>query len=522
MSRFFYLFTCSLLLATGWANALAQGTSTTTPAQRLQLDVVDYESDFDKDNEVNVYTNTLSFTMGNGNQKVTAGMLNEGDNLIKIHRLGSDGSNTEVVRVNMNANVTTPKTELIDVLDFYGDGSNKPSGTTTITSSTIGNFTNSTNWGTNGSNLIWQTSGYGYISGQGGLTYTVPAGYSNANFQFFFMVGSNARGGTFIYNVNDEGWYIGDDSATANGEASFILSLSSGDVVSIYGASGNSLYSSPDIKILGVFVFPDSYIPSIDVTPTISKFNSDNNTWGSATAMGSATTLTVNDEISLSGQVTDVFSVEIPNDNSHPDSYSYKADFNANVELPAAGSTGTSLNAGIDFSPLNNILVTGDGNWELMEGAGRYYTSSARTSTCVIMDSWGSVLFTLPPTFMGNQLSVTVTTCTGDNDYGAGVVYVNGIPYTFTAGESHTWTVNTGANGVIEFRAASDHYSAGISTIVITSGNPSSLNAPANNNGLIFKKNPFGRDNSKAFEPKPFTDKAKVRVNDKRSINVNK
>ena len=82
MSRFFYLFTCSLLLAMGWTNALAQGTPTVSPSQRLALSVVDNQCDFNITAEENEFTNKLRLSQpGIDNPyKLTAGMLNEGNN----------------------------------------------------------------------------------------------------------------------------------------------------------------------------------------------------------------------------------------------------------------------------------------------------------------------------------------------------------------------------------------------------------------------------------------------------------
>jgi hypothetical protein len=63
-------------------------------------------------------------------------------------------------------------------------------------------------------------------------------------------------------------------------------------------------------------------------------------------------------------------------------------------------------------------------------------------------------------------------------------MYVNGVLHTFTAGETYTWTVPVSANGTIEFNAnATDYftntYSIDFTQIVISSGNGSSMNAPA-------------------------------------------
>ena len=526
-----------LLIAVGWTNALAQQQPTQNLAERLALTLVDNVSVYDPVEQTNTYTNTLQLTQpGNDNPyKFTAGMLNNGDNIITIARQGmkdgaNEGSPVDVASINLRAEVTTPVADIVDMIDFYGDGSNIPSSERYITASELAGYgaSNPTNWGTSedGEGLVLQTSGYPYITAVDGLTFTVPDGYSNANMMIYIGVGDDAYYGYFAFQVNQNGWTV-TDQVTANDEINFVLSgVNSGDVIAFLGArstsSGYSLTASPDVSYIVIEYLPSTYIPSVELNPTLSLYNSSNNTWGTATSLGAAATYTTNDAITLTGQVADEFTVVIPADNSHPDSYSYKADIDANVVMPAPGATVSSFTAGIDFSPLNTINITGEGLWQMMEGSGRYYTSSARTSTCAILDYWGSILYTLPDTFMGNQVSVTVTSCTGDNGFGARTLYVNGVPYTFTAGESHTWTVNTGPNGAIEFKSPSDTYSVGISTIVITSGNTSSMNAPVNNNGLKLKMNRLGQEDLKTLEPKPFIDKAPVRINDVKSINLKK
>lgn len=498
MSRFFYLLTSSLLLATGWATALAQGSPTVTPAQRLNLTLVENRSTFNINAQQNEYVNTLRLSQpGNDNPyKLTAGMLNEGNNYITFTRTDDVNNATEFARINLSAVVTKPKSDLVDYVIF--DTDNPPSSNTTITASNLSSAF--PNWGTNGSNLIWQTSGYAYISGQGGLTFTVPSGYSNAVLQFVIAVGSNARGGYFAYNLNSEGWYIA-ASATANYETDFVIDgLNSGDVISFYGvnSSQSSLAASPDFEYIAVFEIPDSFIPTIEVTPTISRMDGEN--WGEATSLGTSMSYEPNDTIDLYslGYLSDQF-VESTTDNSYPNAYSYKTAFNANVVLPASGQTGTDLYATADF---NTQSITGDGTWALNE-AGLYYTDNTYTSICAIIDYYGDILFTLPDTFVGNQVTVTVTSCTGD--YGARDLYVNGMLHTFTSGTSHTWTVDVSANGTIEFKGPSDTYSVGISSIVISSGNPSSLNAPKNFGDLN------DRFNHKAGETKQFSESQKER-----------
>ena len=129
MSRLFHYLTCSLLLMTGWANALAQAAPTTSPVQRLNLELVNNQSTFVIDEENgnrNEYTNTFRLSQPT-DYKLTAGMLKQGDNFITLSRQGikdgeTIGDPTDFARINLNATITTPKTEIIDMLDFYQDG----------------------------------------------------------------------------------------------------------------------------------------------------------------------------------------------------------------------------------------------------------------------------------------------------------------------------------------------------------------------------------------------------------------
>lgn len=463
---------CGLLLAVGWTSAFAQQNQV---VQRINLSLVDNKSTYDVTQEVNNYENSLRISQSTSDYKVTAGMLNDGDNHITFYRADDLGNNVECARVNLSAEVKEQDSEVIDIIAFAGDGMTPPSSQTTITQSMLPD-----NWGTNNSNLIWQTSGYAYISGQGGLTYTVPAGYSNTRLQFIIYNGSNVRGGYWAYNYNDEGWSLA-ATASAGGASSIIIdNVSSGDVISFYGGrlynNQYQLYQSPDIELVGVLTLPLTLIPDVEVTPTVSYW--DGSAWSSETAMGSSTTYTVNDTIDLYGlgHVTDRFS-ESTALNAHPNTYTYSADYSANLVLPSAGSTGPDFTATVDFtaatsSSPTSAAFTGPGYWEFMGTS--VYTPTA--GMCCYIQFYGSMLYVLPDNFMGNSVNVSVTTSTGTD--GAGVVVVNGVSHTFTAGETYTWTVPVTTNGVIEFKSDGETYSADFTRIVISSASGAKLNAP--------------------------------------------
>ena len=492
-----------LLIAAGWTNAYAQALPAESPVQRLKLALVDNVSIYNIDQQQNEYTNTLRVSHSDGN-KLIASMLNEGDNYIIFSRQGdTENEPTDFARINLNAVKTVPEV-FFDGLDFYGDGSYAPSSGIYITNDMLAEL--SPYWGTSasGQGLTWQTNGCAYIHATDGLTFTVPDGYSDVVLQIDILVGPDANPGNFAFQVNNDGWFIGTDDAQTGYVASEVFpGINSGDVISILGANASQgqLTYSPDIAWIEVQIFPLSYTTTIEVTPTISYKNGED--WGSASALGTATTYTPNVEIDFTnlGNITDQFS-ESTADNSHPDSYSYNAKLDVNVSWPESGGSG-NFYANADFS---NQSITGDGTW-VMNG-GDIYRVDTQNHLAAILDYWGALLFTMPETFTGSQVTVTVTSCPGE--LGARDLYVNGVPHTFTSGSTYTWTVDIAANGIIEFRAPSNTYSVGISSIVISSSR-SSLNAPQNS-GMKMKNNLHPGKKHQVNEPKLYQERATERI----------
>ena len=469
-----HLLMFAMLCSSGWTFAQ------TSPAERLSLTLEDNRSNYTTAGERNNYVNTLRLNQPSGDNKLTAGMLNDGDNYIVFHRIDDQGNDSTFARVNLNAQVTEAEMEVIDGMNF---SSNPPSSQTTITQAMLPD-----NWGTNGSNLIWQTNGYAYISGQGGLTYSVPAGYDNAIIQLVIYVGSNVRNGYFSTNYNDAGWSVNTTQVSAGGGyvVKTFTGVNTGDVISIYGAqaSGSSYYlsQSPDIDDIYFREVPKTLAASIEITPTISRWQS--NDWGAETSFGNSATYSPNDLIDLYnlGEVSDIFYAET-SENAHSDYYNYKVTFGGNIDLPSGGSTGLDFYASADFTAATSSSPTtstfnGPNNWTFLSA--NIYSPSA--GKCCYILSYGSILYTMPSSFMGNSVNVTMTSSTGTD--GAGPMYVNGVLHTFTAGETYTWSVPVSANGTIEFKAnaADDYtnsYSIDFTQIVISSGNGSSMNAPA-------------------------------------------
>ena len=471
MQRGLLFILCSVLLSVCCVQALAQAGY--SPDKRLELSLVDNKSTYVVDDEKNNYENILRLNQPEGEYKLTAGMLNEGDNEIVLHRSDDKGHDNEVALINLLSEIIY-KPVYAGQIDFYGDGTHLPSSQTTMTQTML-----PSNWGTDGSNLVLQTNGCAYITGKGGLTITVPSGFNNDTLQIVAEVGTNIRDGYFSYCLNDGSWYVLSGGVNA-GETSILTTLTginTGDVISLYGGQkdGDSYYSvpSPDIKMIGFHKIAKTLIPTVTVSPTISHWNGS--AWGQETSLNGAT-YSVNDQIDLAGlgTITDAFS-ESTTDNSHPSSYSYQVDFDANVVLPSGSSTGKDFLASADFttattSNASSATFGGENNWSFY-GAKVYSPSAGR---CCYLLYYGSIMYTMPASFMGNSVQVTITS--NNSSDGAGDLYVNGQVHTFTSGETYTWTVPVCANGAIELKCVSDDFSIDFTRIVISSGNGAALN----------------------------------------------
>ena len=449
-----------LLVLAGWANGAGQNLPTTNPAlERIKLTLVDNQSDFQIDDSQNDYTNMLRINQPEGDNKLTAGMLSQGDNFIVVHRTDDTGATADVARINLNAEITKPNAEPQEItrLEFISDFSGN-----TITLQAPWASNNVQRDANNGARIRAQRTNAGYIR------YTIPQGYDNGVFILNILTSNT---GTFRINgtsvsVTTAGW------VTQN-----ITGLNSGGQITIQApnATGNTTQYSPYMIRLYIEWLPLNLMPSIKVTPTLLVGNEQ-------TSLGAATTYGPNDYVSLGdlATVTDAFSAPT-GDNQHPDSYSYTASLDANVLLPGGSSATTDFYASVDFTTTEyadpaTSAITGDGQWAF-PGSYIYSFGSGTTTGCLIEESYGQILFYLPNTFAGHEVNVAVTTCSGTT-YGAGDLYVNDVAHTFTAGSTYTWPVTVAANGIIVFKKGTNAtYSPALEKIVISSGNASG--APA-------------------------------------------
>lgn len=228
-------------------------------------------------------------------------------------------------------------------------------------------------------------------------------------------------------------------------------------------------------------------MPTVEVSPTVSYHDGSN--WSAATPLGSSVTYSANDTVNLYslGTVSDVFYASTDH-NEHSSYYDYSVDYDANIALPIDGATGLDFYASADFAAATtstpaSAAMTGPNNWSFTST--NVYTPSA--GQCCYIVSYGSILYTMPRSFMGNSVNVTVTSSTGD---GAGELYVNGILHTFAAGETYTWTIPVAAGGVIEFKAnvagsLTNNFSIDFTKIIISSGNGAAMHAPAHTGSIV-------------------------------------
>ena len=472
-----HLLMSTLLFITGWTMVQAQ--SNGSPSQRIALTLVDNKSTYVIEDEENHYENTLRLGQPDGPFVLTAGMLNDGDNAIILHRTDDQGGDAECAKINLTTTVTRPESKYAGIIF---NGSNIPSSDRTLTTADLPD-----KWSTDGSHLVWQTSGSATITGKGGLVFTVPEEWDNGTIRLWVKVGTNVQGGYFSYNYNDEGWKILSGTQVSANESYTIRTFSgvkSGDVISIYGGQKNSngtSYSStqsPDIDRIGFYYYPATLIPTIEVNSTISY--KEGETWGTASAIGSAKTYSPNDTIDLYGlgEITDVFTVSTA-DNGHPEYYGYKATCDANVEFPASGSSSGDFYASVDFTTATTSDPVTSAFTGLSSDSWHFYGTAITTvndSKCFFIQYYGSMSFTVPNSFIGNSVTVSITTI--NDEKGARDVYVNGILHTFSAGETYSWNIPATANSTIEIMPNGSIASAYMSHIEITGGNGSSLNAP--------------------------------------------
>ena len=443
-----------LLFTALWGNVYAQTQSLSTVAQRLQLTLESNQSTFNLAQQQNEYRNILQLSQSTSDYKLTASLLKQGDNYITITRQGdTETAPTELARVNLNANIVKREVEELSEL--------------VLTSTTV----NQTGWTARG--LSRGTNGYYISSGNNNyLRYTIPAGYDGGTiilYIYTYTAGYFKINGTAQSQTSANAW-----------NTYYLTGLNSGSQITIQGCSrtgGNA--DSPNIYGVDVLWAPATLVPTVNVTPTLSLKNG--NGWSTATSLGNTRAYQPNSFIDVDAmnvRITDAFTASTA-DNSHPMSYSYKADVPVNIDWTSADIAGDYY-ASIDFtkgdgSSLSTAERVGPDYWDSQ--LIYYYTPSDAGVHVLILDNTSDVIYTMPPTFAGHTVNVIVNSVSGS--WGAGNVVVNGETKALTASSSQTWTVPVSANGTIRLQVASgDTYTCGITKVTIQNGNGTAQNAP--------------------------------------------
>ena len=458
MSRLLHYLICSLLLLTGWNHALAQGSSP-TPAQRLNLTLVDNKSTFVINEQtgtyVNQYENTLRLSQpGNDNpNKLTAGMLNNGNNYITLSRQGdTEEQPTEFARVNLQTEITKREAEEL----------------TDVTLSSTSAFNDQSGWSLSGSanNTLTYSSNYSGCRINSGyyIWYTIPEGYDGGTFILYIAPTSS---GYIKINSN----IVQPTSGSWNRYT--LTGFNSGSTITIQGCnSSGTNANSPYIYGIALTWAPPTIVPTMNVTPKLS-YKVDGN-WQEETALDSKTDYQPNDNISLF-DISDTFSVSTA-ENSYPKSYTYSAEIDANIDWTSADMAGdfyASADFGQGDGTTAGVVLTGHDGWDY-----QLVNTKDGDIMCLWFPVYGFLMYTMPNTFAGTSVDVTLTADSGT--YGAGSILVNGVIHNFTAGETYTWEdILVSANGTILFSCNPDEsYTLDVSKIVISSGNGTAQNAP--------------------------------------------
>ncbi len=492
----------SLLLATGWMNALAQGSIAASPVERLKLTLVDNKSTYHIDEQKNYYENTLRLDQPDGTYKLTAGMLNQGNNFIIISRKADTESEAkDVARINLRAVMSGTNITVTPAKSFYSDNE----------------------WSVD--EAIGQARTYGpddVLDLSLELTDifsvltdddTHPALYEyTASLEANIILPDPSKpvivtpdsdidmGDVSSVNVLVSGYYLTDDATiTMTGDFSASPSTLTADqvnagytVVVSYTGSGHSGTGTMTITSGSVTrtvnITYRSAPPVIIAAPTTVTINAPA-TSGTFTVRGTdlAGPITINggtyfnvspSSISMDDAMAGNVTVTIT-----PKSGIYTATTGTiTLSSPEAQSVTVQVSytpafyASIDFSQCtssdpNSAEIIGHNGWTLTN-----VTIYQPGNVCGYLRQNTNFTYRMPNTFTGNRVYVTVTSDTGSD--GAGQLSVNNTNHTFTSGSSYTWTITVSAGGTITFAAPRRDYSVDISKVVISETNPNALNAP--------------------------------------------
>ena len=501
MQRGLIFILCGMLLPACCIHALAQ--ETLSPAKRLELTLVDNKSTYDINAEVNRYVNTLRLDQPTGPFLLTADMLNQGDNIITITRLDDKGGSTEVARVNLNAVFNASTVTITPTVSYYRDNAwstPEPIGNSqsyqssdTINLSSIlldDDFTESTASNTHPNhyeysarfdantilpdpsipvlltpdsdiNLGAETSiqvlvsGY-YLTQAATLVTSGPfAVYPTT------LTADEVNNGCMVTVTFTGSGHVGTgELSITSGTATRTVNIShrsaqpaiiaSPATVNISGGATSGTFTVSGTDLEGAITVTGDANFTVSPTSISMEDAMTGNVTVTVTPNGSITSLT-NGTITLTSPDAEPVTVQVTYD---PPFYA-SIDFN---KCTISDPTSAEI-VGYNGWTLVNVKIYQPGNM------------------CAYLNSGTSFTYTMPGTFTGNTVYVTVTSDTGSD--GAGSLLVNNVSHNFTSGSSYTWTVSVSANGNITFAAPSNtNWSCDIAKIVISAQNPAMMNAP--------------------------------------------
>ena len=491
----------SIFLITGWMFCQAQ--STGAPNQRLRLDLVDNKSTFDIDNEQNHYVNKLRLNQSDSHYQLTAGMLNEGDNIVTVKRIDDNGNETECARINLRTVINASSVVITPDASYYRDNSwsdVEPVGTTItyqfdevidlssiefeddFIESTVNNMhparyeylasmdanivlpdpsipviltpDNDIIMGAETSVEVL-VSGY-YLTEQATLTITGPFAVNPST-----LTADEVNNGTMV-TIS----FIG-----SNHSGTGTLTITSGTTTQMVNISHRSadpvIIANPTtVNISGTATNGTFTVQGFDLDGPITVIGNANFTVSPTSiamedAMAGNVSVTITPKSGITTLTSGTITLTSPGAESVTVQVTYDPPFYASIDFSQCTTTDPTSAAIVGYNgwTLTNVRIYQPGN------------------VCAYLSQGNNFTYTMPATFTGNTVYVTVTSDTGSD--GAGDLLVNNSSHTFTSGSSDTWTVNVSAGGTITFSApSSSNWSVDIARIAISAVNPAALNRP--------------------------------------------
>ena len=499
MQRGLLFILCSVLLSVCCVQALAQAGY--SPDKRLELSLVDNKSTYDIESESNHYINTLRISQPGGPFQLTADMLNAGDNIITIIRTDDMGGSVECIRLNLRTVFNATMVTITPVATFYRNGAwtaeqavgnvitclpNQVLDLSTITldddftAPTAGNSHPSQyeysaqmdaniilpdpsipviltpdsdiDLGAETSAEVW-VSGY-YLSQPATLTTTGPFTITPTS-----LTADQVNNGSTVTVTFTGSTHSGTGTLTiSSGRATSTVALNHRSASPVIIATPTTVNISGS-AISGTFAVSGSDLAG-DITITgDANFTVSPSTITMADAMAGNVTVTVTPKSGITAMTTGSITLTSPDAEPVTVQVTYDPPFYASIDFSKCTS-----------SDATTAEIVGYNGWTLTN-VGIYQPGNV----CAYLSRSNSFTYTMPSSFTGNRVYVTVTSDTGSD--GAGTLLVNNVSHTFTSGSSYTWTVNASAGGNITFAAPSNSsWSVDMSKIVISAIDPSSTN----------------------------------------------